>query len=212
MPKSFSITENIYAQADFSALKESIVKKGREMILPAGVILRPKENEILMLISGQMTVSNSSSDGLMVGQTFNFMPIGLVERHYKLPLYYQAENEVTIIQLTTEEFDEIFYQVPKNAELLSQILTFMSSLLIHIYYERNNDSGYATVRQMLHRYMYRMEEGTKFNEGIASFILKRTRLSRSYVFQILSALKSGGYITIKNARLVAINREIPKRF
>ncbi|MGR7850519.1 helix-turn-helix domain-containing protein [Klebsiella aerogenes] len=88
----------------------------------------------------------------------------------------------------------------------------MSSRLIHIYYERNNDSGYATIRQMLHRYLYKNEEGTVNNEGIASFILKRTRLSRSYVFQILSGLKSGGYITVKNGKLIAINREIPKRF
>ncbi|WP_455425497.1 helix-turn-helix domain-containing protein [Dryocola sp. LX212] len=212
MPDLFSMTEHIYAQTDFSCLKESIMQKGREITFPAGAILRPKEDEILILTSGQMTMSNSSSEGLMIGQIFTFMPIGLLERHYQLPLYYQAESEVTIFQLTTKEFKEIFYEVPENAELLSQILTYMSSMLIHIYYERNNDSGYATVRQMLHRYMYRMEESAQFNEGIASFILKRTRLSRSYVFQILSALKSGGYITIKNARLVAINRDIPKRF
>lgn len=212
MPLSFDITEKIYTTLDFSALKERVIETGRELIFQQGMTLRPKDGEILIVISGQMTVSNSRNDGLMLGYTFQYMPIGLMERYYQLPLYYQVEKETTLIQLTGEEFDEIFFTNPQNAALLSQILTYMSSTLIHIYYERNNDSGYATIRQMLHRYMYKAKEGTLNNEGIASFILKRTRLSRSYVFQILSGLKAGGYITIKNAKLVSINREIPKRF
>ncbi|WP_200850421.1 helix-turn-helix domain-containing protein, partial [Klebsiella pneumoniae] len=29
------------------------------------------------------------------------------------------------------------------------------------------------------------------------FIIKRTNLSRSYVYQVLAALREGGYITVK---------------
>ncbi|MED7793090.1 helix-turn-helix domain-containing protein [Klebsiella aerogenes] len=212
MSLSFDTTEKNYTKIDFSKLKDKIIKTGREVILPVGMVFRPKESEILIVISGQMTVSNSGHDGLLLGHTFQYMPIGLIERYYQLDLYYQVEKEITLIQLTTDEFDEIFFTNPQNAAQLSQILTYMSSALIHIYYERNNDSGYATIRQMLHRYIFKAEQGTLNNEGIASFILKRTRLSRSYVFQILSGLKAGGYITIKNAKLVSINKEIPRRF
>ncbi len=208
----FNHTEEIYSLIDFSSLKEDMLRVGRELTVPAGMIIKPKESEILVLIAGQMTGSINQNQDLIIGHTFLYMPIGLMERYYKLAIYYQAEVDTTLIQLTTEEFDKIFFNAPQHAEMLARILAFMSSRLIHIYYERNNDSGYATIRQMLHRYLYKNEEGTVNNEGIASFILKRTRLSRSYVFQILSGLKSGGYITVKNGKLIAINREIPKRF
>lgn len=91
-------------------------------------------------------------------------------------------------------------------------MSIIAVRLVHAYNERVNDSGYATIREMLHRYLFKVEEGTVTNVGVASFILKRTRLSRSYVFQILSALKQGGYITIHNGRLISIDRDIPERY
>ncbi|MGG8041416.1 helix-turn-helix domain-containing protein [Klebsiella aerogenes] len=212
MENLFNHTEEIYSLIDFSSLKEEILGVGRELTIPAGMIIKPKETEVLILIAGQMTGSINQNQELIIGHTFLYMPIGLMERYYNLAIYYQAEVVTTLIQLTTAEFDKIFFNSAQYAEKLAQILAFMSSRLIHIYYERNNDSGYATIRQMLYRYIYKNEEGTVNNEGIASFILKRTRLSRSYVFQILSALKSGGYITIKNGKLITINREVPKKF
>ncbi len=212
MENLFNHTEEIYSLIDFSSLKEEILGVGRELTIPAGMIIKPKETEVLILIAGQMTGSINQNQELIIGHTFLYMPIGLMERYYNLAIYYQAEVDTTLIQLTTAEFDKIFFNSAQYAEKLAQILAFMSSRLIHIYYERNNDSGYATIRQMLYRYIYKNEEGTVNNEGIASFILKRTRLSRSYVFQILSALKSGGYITIKNGKLITINREVPKKF
>ena len=212
MTHSFDHTEEIFALMDFSSIKKEILQVGRELTYPEGVIIRPKENEILILVSGQMTTSAPQNQELVIGHTFPLMPIGLLERYYQFKVYYQTEVTTTLIQLTDEEFDRIFYHNPSHAAMLSQILLFMSSRLIHIYYERNNDSGYATIRQMLHRYLYKNEEGTVNNEGIASFIMKRTRLSRSYIFQILSGLKAGGYITVKNGKLISINREIPKRF
>ncbi|MDX6020470.1 helix-turn-helix domain-containing protein [Scandinavium sp. V105_16] len=208
----FDSSEKIYSSIDFSLLKEEFLTVGRELTIQAGMTIRPKKNEILVVLSGQMTVSASQNHELILGHTFPFMPIGLLERNYNLPLYYHAENDVAFVQLTEEEFDKIVFSDPQHAELLSQILLYMSTTLIHIYYERNNDSGYATIREMLKRYLFKSEDGTLNDEGIASFILKRTRLSRSYVFQILSGLKAGGYITVKNGKLVSINREIPKRF
>ena len=212
MNHPFDRTEEIYSSNDFSSLKEDILRTGRELTFPSGMTIRPKADEILILLSGQMAIPTNQKLELIIGHSFPFIPIGLLERYYEFSVYYQSEIDTTVIQLTNEEFDKIFYSNPVHAEMLSKILLFMTSRLVHVYYERNNDSGYATIRMMLQRYLYKNEEGTVNNEGIASFILKRTRLSRSYVFQILSALKAGGYITMNNGKLVSINREIPKRF
>ncbi|EOY3994542.1 helix-turn-helix domain-containing protein, partial [Klebsiella aerogenes] len=49
-------------------------------------------------------------------------------------------------------------------------------------------------------------------ESLSAFIIKRTNLSRSYVYQVLAALKEGGYITVKKGQLISIDRKIPDKF
>ncbi|HCB2860462.1 TPA: helix-turn-helix domain-containing protein [Klebsiella aerogenes] len=212
MSSLFDTTEQLYTQTDFTLLTRLLTQTGRTLHYERGVTLQPREGEVLVVLRGQMTVSDAAEDGLALGHTFMYMPVGLMERYYHLPLYYRAETRTTVVQLTAEETDEVFLSTRERAALFSRIMAYMSSTLIHIYYERNNESGYATIREMLHRYMYKAGENTLSNEGIAAFILKRTRLSRSYVFQILAGLKAGGYITVEQGKLVSINRDIPERY
>ncbi|MCU6317036.1 helix-turn-helix domain-containing protein [Klebsiella aerogenes] len=212
MPSGFEITEQTYLTTNFQLLRETLLEVGRLLYFTKGTVLQTRKDEILIIISGQMTVSDSSYGGLALGHTFPYMPVGLMERYYQIPLYYQAEEQTAAIQLVGDEFDNVFFHHPEHAESLTRIMAYMSSILIQIYYERNHVSGYATIREMLHRYLYKAKEGSLNNEGIATFILKRTRLSRSYVFQILAALKAGEYITVRNGKLISINRDIPERF
>lgn len=213
MPSAmYNITEQLYRQTDFSLLDTLLAQNGRELSFERGVTLQPRNGEVLVVTRGQMTISSRAEDGLAIGHTFPYMPVGLVERYYRLPLYYRADNRTTVVQLTEVETDAVFLSTPERAALFSRIMTYMSTSLVHVYYERNNDSGYATIRDMLQRYLHKAEENTLNNEGIAAFILKRTRLSRSYVFQILAGLKEGGYITVKQGRLISINADIPERY
>ncbi|ENZ7484581.1 helix-turn-helix domain-containing protein [Klebsiella aerogenes] len=212
MTSSFNMTEQIYSSTNFDTLTDKLKMIGRVLHYTKGVTLQPRKGEILILLSGQMTITDSNDEGLAIGHTFSFMPLGLLEHYYHLALHYQTETKTAVAQLTIEEFNSIFFHTTEFAELLCKIMAYMSSSLIHIYYERNNESGYATIREMLQRYMFKMEQGTLGNEGIAAFILKRTRLSRSYVFQVLAGLKAGHYITVHNGKLRSINRDIPERF
>ncbi|MGP6797105.1 helix-turn-helix domain-containing protein, partial [Klebsiella pneumoniae] len=52
----------------------------------------------------------------------------------------------------------------------------------------------------------------KAHESLSAFIIKRTNLSRSYVYQVLAALREGGYITVKKGKLISIDRHIPEKF
>ncbi|WP_370612197.1 helix-turn-helix domain-containing protein [Klebsiella aerogenes] len=205
-------TEKIYSEMDFSELDRLLEKFGRKLYFDKGVTLQPKNGEVLVIIEGRMSISNGLKEGLMLGHTFLYMPVGIPERYYNLPLYYRAESPVKAVQLTSEEADEVFFSTPERAILFSKIMAFICATLVHVYYERNNDSGYATIREMLQRYMFKVENDTIGSESIAAFILARTRLSRSYVFQILAGLKSGGYISVRKGRLISINRDIPERF
>lgn len=213
MPSAlFNITEQIYNQSDFSALDHLLSQTGRKLSFDPGVTLQPREGEILVMIEGSLTVSDGTENSLVIGYAYPYMPVGIVERYYHLPLYYRAESRVAMVQLTEEEADIVFLSTPERAALFSRIMAYMSATLVHIYYERNNSSGYATIRDMLWRYLSNVEKAPSNNEGIAMFILKRTRLSRSYVFQVLAMLKTGGYITMQRGKLISINRDVPKRY
>lgn len=213
MTSSFSHADIIYNEMDFSDLKEALEQAGRRLHFERGITLQPRPDEILMIMEGSMLVSDKEEDGLALGHTHRYMPVGLMERYYpSMKLYYRTESKVTAVQLTLEEFDTLFLRQTTYLDAFARIMSYLSARLTYVYFERNNDSGYATIREMLYRYQFKAEENTLHGEGIAAFILRRTRLSRSYVFQILAGLKAGGYITVRNGRLVSINRDIPERY
>jgi CRP-like cAMP-binding protein len=210
MNHPFDKVWSVYSNVNLSPLKDDIENNSRRIYLEKGTLMEPRSDEILFLVNGNMSISNNPENGLLLGYSFPLMPIGLLERYYPhIVLCYKAEESVTLAQMSHDEFDNM---AKEHAFLFTHILTHMIANLIEIYFERNNESSYATIRRMLFRYMAR-DNAREFNtDGIASFILKRTKLSRSYVFQILAGLKSGGYITIKNGRLLSINRDIPLKF
>ncbi|WP_227505052.1 helix-turn-helix domain-containing protein [Klebsiella aerogenes] len=56
------------------------------------------------------------------------------------------------------------------------------------------------------------DAGVLHDRSLASFILKRTKMSRSYLFKILAELKEGGYIKMENGELIDIAHELPEKF
>lgn len=209
---SFDALEKAYNKIDFTELDEWLNNCGRLLRFRKGTMLTPRDGEILVIIDGTMLVSEDTDNGLALGHTFKYMPIGLIEDDFNLRLCYHSQTDAKVIQLTKEEANTLFFSTPQRAALFGKIMTYMSVILINAYFERNNGSGYAIIREMLVRYKYKSKTDVMFNEGVAAFILKRTRLSRSYVFQILAELKSGGYITVQSGKLVSIDREIPEKY
>jgi hypothetical protein len=76
---------------------------------------------------------------------------------------------------------------------LTTILVYMGIFVLDVSNERGNLSGFQTIKSMLFRYLYRREIDTGKRESLSAFIIKRTNLSRSYVYQVLAALKEGIY-------------------
>jgi len=210
MHSDFMKTTEIYNSIDFSSLEISLCGKGRKLHYKKGTKVQPERGEVLIILGGYMTVSRGTHDDPVLGHTFRFMPVGLLERYYiDIGLSYTAEVCVTAIQLTLKEFDLIFLHGRENTKLFCCIMNHMVATLIYAYYERNTSSRYITVRGMLHRYLYKIGNDSINNEGVAVFITKRTGISRSYVYQILSDLKKGGYITMHRGKLISINRDLP---
>ncbi|HEY2452571.1 MAG TPA: helix-turn-helix domain-containing protein [Scandinavium sp.] len=166
----------------------------------------------MTLLSGNVTGRKVHQENFSVGVMPHF-PLGLLEKYYPhIEFEYQTMSECQFILLDAEDFERRVMNNEETRALFVRILLHMNMGLLHIFYERNASSGYTTIRAMLERYLFRAESDKGYHEGIASFILKRTTFSKSYVFKILSSLKEGGYITVQNGKLISIDKKIPERY
>ena len=142
------------------------------------------------------------------------LPLGLLE-HYcpSVALYYQCLGECQLAKITASDFERIFFHSsPGYMQELTTILAYMGIFALDAHYERGSQTSFQTIKSMLSRYLYRGEIDGGQHESLSAFIIKRTNLSRSYVYQVLAALREGGYITVKKGKLISIDRHIPEKF
>lgn len=153
-------------------------------------------------------------DSRIIGTTIEHMPIGLLESLCPAVAFnYDALTKSTILKISISGFERIFFNsATEFTKELTTILSYMVISALDVHVERRAESSYHTVKSMLQRYLYRKTLNDEENEGIASFIIRRTNLSRSYVFRVLSELKEGEYITVKKGKLISIDKKLPNDF
>lgn len=102
-------------------------------------------------------------DGLNIGNTIEYMPIGLMERYCPLAKYeYRSSAKVKLVRISWVDFDQIFFQGgPERMQALATILTYMSIFTIDLHNERRQVTSYQTIKPMLYRYLYRQETHTE---------------------------------------------------
>lgn len=66
-------------------------------------------------------------------------------------------------------------------------------------------SSYSQIRESLHS-MQKWESSLRASVGVMSYIQQRTRISRSVIAEVLSALRQGNYIEMDKGKLVRIHR------
>lgn len=149
-------------------------------------------------------------NGLIVGNTIEHMPVGLLERYCPLAKFeYSAMTPVELIKIPYAAFDRIFiHNNPQRAfrtgddHGVHDYLHARSAQRTSAADQLSDDSADA-VSVSLHRQQTHKGE----NEG--NNIIKRTNLSRTHVFRVLADLKAGGYITMVRGKLISINRPLP---
>ena len=173
----------------------------------------PQPGYLYFLLQGQMTLAFGDEQNL-VGIVIAHMPLGLLE-HYcpSVALYYQCLGECQLAKITASDFERIFFHSsPGYMQEPTTILAYMGIFALDAHYERGSQTSFQTIKSMLSRYLYRSEIDGGQHESLSAFIIKRTNLSRSYVYQVLAALREGGYITVKKGKLISIDRHIPEKF
>ncbi|EIS1622202.1 helix-turn-helix domain-containing protein [Salmonella enterica subsp. enterica serovar Sandiego] len=118
--------------------------------------------------------------------------------------YFRAESSVSTICLTQ---NELLSYLNNNPNQWQNIATY-TAFIIHQFCLRetqlNVHNSYLVVRYILLE-MNSLPSDFLQNNPAYQYIMERTILSRSTIMSILSRLKKGGYIELKNGRLFHIH-------
>lgn len=185
---------------------------GRIKFINKGDIFKPNKDEVI-ISEGHVSIIHNNTKDLVIGLSFNNIPIGIIEKYSdNINLLYRAETNMKTTSFTWNEFLQLTYNSQEFAILSLKLMANFSINFINDHYTRNASTGYEIIKNMIYKYEDGKRNGDIINDGIASYIFKHTRLSRSYIFHVLSELKLGNYITMKNGKLISINKTLPAKF
>ncbi|MGU3414137.1 helix-turn-helix domain-containing protein [Enterobacteriaceae bacterium C34A] len=210
---NFAELHSYYMSLKIDSHVADLHEKGERFDYPLNHRLTVEKGYISFIVDGSVAITGKDNE-LIVGNTIEYMPIGLMERYCPLvDLDYIAMTPISVIKVSWENFDAIFFHSdPQRLTELTTILIYMTIFSLDLHYERKQLTSYQTIKPMLSRYLYRSQTHQNEREGIAAFIMRRTNLSRTHVFRVLADLKEGGYITVEKGKLVSINKTLPEEY
>jgi len=156
-----------------------------------------------LILKGSLTVRRATDDLIMCRMTPPAI-LGLALITYpSTNLYLQVDDRSEVATLPIEVLESTLdkYQLWKSVAsvqaYVTQALVIRESTLVV-------RSAYEIICNQLH---YLMGEPIQHRRAytVTNYILQRTHISRSSIVKILRQLQDGGYIVMKNNKLVSIN-------
>ncbi|AJF74991.1 MULTISPECIES: helix-turn-helix domain-containing protein [Raoultella] len=207
---------------------QPLISARQPRIIRDNGVFKVNQGEIVIVVDGIVSVEIEYNVGfgaedkggqgrkkkemLQIGKGLRGMIFGIIENYGPaIALKYTAKKNVKIVTCDKELFERYFIQRDRFAYLM-EIMAFQLALIIDAHHEKNLPSRYDTIKSMIYRYKKQKDEGVLHDKSLASFILKRTKMSRSHLFRVLAELKTGGYIKIENGVLVEIVNELPDKY
>ncbi|MGR7464433.1 helix-turn-helix domain-containing protein [Klebsiella aerogenes] len=188
------------------------IEPGEVVIVVEGIIAIEVEYNVGFGFASKLDTRSKTLDMLQIGIGICGMIFGIIESYGPaMTIKYTAKKNVKIVTCSKEDFEHYFIQSERFAYLM-EIIAFQLSLIIDAHHEKNLPSRYDTIKSMIYRYKKQQDAEVLHDKSLTRFILKRTKMSRSYLFKILAELKDGGYIAMENGELVDIVHELPETF
>jgi hypothetical protein len=194
-----------------------IVSGGRAYGVKTGDVINIERDKVCFLQRGNVSAHLEEINGINNTEHYNFffnmhegMIIGIFEEYVPAVTFeYIAVSDVDMIILSRSELEYQVSQDGTKAIKLFQLLSYMFAFTTCIAFENNRNSTYSIVRGLIYRYSQHNSLGLMGNELLTTYILRRTNLSRSYVFKIISSLKKDGYILLSAGKLTEIKSRLP---
>ena len=212
-PKSrelFLVAHNSYPEKEISNLYKSAKSSGEILTLVKGQsLLVSKEEVIYFLISGTVEMTRENVIQNIISRPF---PIGVLERYKAGNFYsYKVRSSGVFLVVKWRSWDRLIKENSLNEDVFV-ILSYCFSLLSSYYFSVSFGDAYNSIRELIYMYDVKRDAILKGNESLLKYIISRVSISRSQVMKILSELKKGGYITIRNGYLTSINKKLPDDF
>ncbi|MCD1125448.1 helix-turn-helix domain-containing protein [Jinshanibacter sp. LJY008] len=130
---------------------------------------------------------------------------------YAPPTYFYIKpgQNITVNALTIEDARKVIAEKGLY-ESVNYVLANNMTEYYRVFAKTINPNNYAFIRLLLIELAQSSDE-IKNSVTVASYIIKRSWLSRSYVMMVLSELRKGDYITMNNGKLMSITT-LPERF
>ncbi|MCD1125451.1 helix-turn-helix domain-containing protein [Jinshanibacter sp. LJY008] len=136
--------------------------------------------------------------------------LGLTNFHTNtVDIYIKPAQTSIIFTLSAEEAKKII----KEKNLYESIIYVLSNNIVeffHTFEKTITSNNYSFIRILLMD-LNQTSDAVKTSVTVASYIMKRSGLSRSYVMMVLSELRKGDYITMEDGKLISIN-SLPEKF
>ncbi|MFK3663412.1 helix-turn-helix domain-containing protein [Scandinavium sp. NPDC088450] len=192
----------------FNALIDFVKSHAVQRRYSKGESLVLNNSDVGFVLEGSVCVYYKGN-GKFIDNAFYGMPIMEHNKTTKKhPFYYRIESDAVIAVLPTERiFDNKSTHRPHHAMVFLSLIHTIFEKLAFVYETRHGGNGYHVVKELIELYHHE----THVTQGLASYILKRTYLSNSYVFKIIATLKKNKYIEMENARLVRIIKPLPDK-
>lgn len=195
----------------------NMVQQGRAYGVGPGERVEVKPGFLYFLQSGFVSAELidvtevRSSDGYnFYSHIYEGMILGVIEKCCpNIKIDYVTQSYVDLIKISYEDFELALQDGKSDVTSLFRLMSYMIAFLTCNTIESSTAASYSTIRAMIYRYGQKKDLNVLGGEMLSHFIMKRTNLSRSYVFKVISDLKKGGYITVKSGKLISINKNIP---
>lgn len=152
-------------------------------------------------IHDDLTIAVSEGP-LVAGLQEIFVPF---RRHY-----FRVSQDATISSLTVAKAREILGR-EGLWEDVAEVFAYYMRLMAYRDEHLVSRTSYTAIRTKLLEYMEKREVLMRNRTGIVTYIRSTTPLSRSQIYNILSALNQGGYIKMSRGKLLAVVH-LPEQF
>lgn len=193
-----------------TALLEPIAEKMK--VVPRKRITWTHKNQpqLYLFLDGELSILRAS-DGLLIVTVYDPHLFGIAEMIQPVRGHLlRVETESTILRVDAKAAMEMF----REQGVWEDVASLLSYHTAYLFYRDAlvvQQRTYSVIRNHLQE-MSQLPEETRMRVSILDYIQERTHLSRSSVLNVLSALKSGGYISFKRGGYLTELNTLPERF
>lgn len=195
--------------SEFMALDKKMSQTGTRFQIAAGEVLLPANctmNDVTVVVQQGVVSLHRSEDPILYGIVHSPSIFGLAAAANAIRNEYQlvAESDCRGYYLSSRETLKCLerYQLWRDAFYWMAWQTRMLEMRDRQLIGTNH---YHQIRSTLLT-MLDWDEDIRSRIGVLSYIQQRTRISRSVIAEVLSALRKGAYIEMKKGKLVSIAR------